>query len=39
VDCHRCSGAGFIPTKFGEKMLALVRHNLRLGGPAVGWRQ
>jgi hypothetical protein len=28
-DCGICYGAGYMPTAFGEKILALVRHNFR----------
>jgi DnaJ-class molecular chaperone len=27
--CVNCKGAGHVPTKFGEKVLALMRHNFR----------
>ena len=27
--CDVCEGAGFVPTEFGEKILALMRHNIR----------
>jgi hypothetical protein len=27
--CWNCMGAGYIPTKYGNKVLALLRHNLR----------
>lgn len=27
--CPYCSGTGHIPTKFGEGVLALVRHNIK----------
>lgn len=28
-ECDKCSGAGYVPTEFGEKLLDLIRHNLR----------
>jgi DnaJ-class molecular chaperone len=27
--CGQCNGAGHVPTEFGEKVLALMRHNFR----------
>ena len=30
ISCHFCQGAGHIPTEFGERVLALIRHNLQL---------
>lgn len=27
--CHQCHGAGHVPTPFGERVLALMRHNFR----------
>jgi len=27
--CPRCEGAGYEPTEFGEKVLELMRHQLR----------
>jgi len=27
--CESCNGAGFVPTPFGRKLLALVAHNIR----------
>jgi DnaJ-class molecular chaperone len=27
--CDICNGAGYTPTKFGERILSLMRHNLR----------
>lgn len=27
--CPECRGAGYIPTPFGERILALMRHNFR----------
>jgi DnaJ-class molecular chaperone len=38
VRCHKCGGAGHIPTEFGLRILALVRHNLRIGRADVDWR-
>jgi hypothetical protein len=32
--CHVCHGAGHIPTEFGQKVLALMRHNFR---PLYEW--
>lgn len=29
VHCCVCNRAGYIPTEFGEKVLALMRHNFR----------
>jgi hypothetical protein len=38
-ECSFCDGAGYIPTEFGQKVLALVRHNLRLdAAPLLKWR-
>jgi len=37
-DCSECGGAGFIPTEFGEKVLALVQHNLRIDHGKTAWR-
>lgn len=28
--CYKCNGAGYVPTKAGEDILALVLHNLKL---------
>jgi DnaJ-class molecular chaperone len=28
-DCPMCDGAGYSPTAFGEKVLALMRHNFK----------
>lgn len=28
-ECYRCNGAGYVPTWLGERMLDLIRHNLR----------
>ena len=28
-DCCRCNGAGHVPTKAGEKILLLMRHNFK----------
>ncbi len=25
--CHRCNGAGYVPTEGGDKILTLIRHN------------
>ena len=33
--CGSCDGAGYIPTEFGERVLALIRHN-SLSDSAVG---
>ncbi len=30
VDCYQCEGAGFIPTESGRRILALMRHNVRV---------
>jgi DnaJ-class molecular chaperone len=27
--CESCCGSGYVPTEAGEKLLALVRHNIR----------
>jgi DnaJ-class molecular chaperone len=27
--CYACDGSGYIPTEFGEKVLALMRHNFK----------
>lgn len=27
--CDECNGAGYVPTKIGEAILDLMRHNLR----------
>lgn len=27
--CGRCNGAGHVPTEFGERVLALMRHNFK----------
>ena len=27
--CGLCDGAGYVPTAFGDRVLALVRHNFR----------
>jgi DnaJ-class molecular chaperone len=27
--CDKCAGAGYIPTPAGQKVLSLMRHNLR----------
>jgi DnaJ-class molecular chaperone len=37
-DCYRCNGAGHVPTEFGELVLALIRHNLRLDRGLGSWR-
>lgn len=29
TDCRACSGTGFAPTEFGEKVIALVRRHLQ----------
>jgi hypothetical protein len=36
-DCPFCNG-GYVPTAFGEKVLSLIRHNLRIEPGAVDWR-
>jgi hypothetical protein len=36
--CGSCGGAGHIPTEFGEKVLALIRHNILLDSGTVSWR-
>ena len=38
--CGSCGGAGHIPTEFGEKVLALIRHNICLNSSAglISWR-
>jgi hypothetical protein len=28
-NCANCQGAGYVPTTFGERILELVRHNLK----------
>ena len=28
VRCMNCKGAGHVPTNFGEKVIAIMRHNL-----------
>lgn len=28
--CAKCGGSGHIPTEFGERVLDLMRHNIRL---------
>jgi DnaJ-class molecular chaperone len=37
-DCPECGGAGFVPTEFGQKVLAIVRHNLRITHGSMSWR-
>lgn len=27
--CARCDGAGYVPTEFGRKVLALMQHNFK----------
>jgi hypothetical protein len=27
--CDQCDGVGYLPTEFGKKILALLRHNLK----------
>ena len=27
--CHECDGAGYLPTEFGKKFVAMMRHNFR----------
>lgn len=27
--CGLCDGSGYVPTEFGEKVLALMRHNFK----------
>lgn len=27
--CYDCEGAGYLPTEYGEKVLALMRHNFK----------
>lgn len=29
VRCRRCNGAGYIPTDFGRRVLALMEHNFK----------
>ena len=29
-DCEKCNGSGFVPTRFGMRVLELVRHNTRV---------
>lgn len=38
VDCCYCGGAGYIPTDAGEKILALIRHNIKLNSGGISWR-
>ena len=38
-DCHRCGGSGYIPTEFGERVLALLRHNINLDAAALRFRE
>jgi hypothetical protein len=39
IDCHFCAGAGFIPTDFGAKVIALLKHNLVLNeNSQTSWR-
>jgi len=38
--CGYCGGARYVPTDFGEKVLALIRHNIILDSETGGisWR-
>ena len=27
--CEMCNGSGYVPTEFGERVLALMRHNFK----------
>lgn len=38
VRCALCNGAGYEPTPFGERVLALLRHNLKGFKGPVEWR-
>jgi hypothetical protein len=28
--CRKCNGAGYVPTEAGKRVIALMRHNLRI---------
>jgi hypothetical protein len=36
--CSDCGGTGYIPTDFGEKVLSLVLHHVRLDADSVSRR-
>jgi reverse gyrase len=27
--CHACLGSGYVPSEFGKRVVALIRHNLK----------
>jgi hypothetical protein len=38
TECYRCGGTGYIPTEFGEKVLALILHHISLDPGSVSRR-